>query len=105
VGEGGLPERMDDVLGPGAWLIVQHTAVAADGSVPGLRIFHIDSSALSPFRSALQSWLATANADAVLVRADRYVFGTGSALDLLAAYVEQAGIRTQSQVEFPLPLF
>jgi 3-(3-hydroxy-phenyl)propionate hydroxylase len=105
VGEGGLAERMDDVLGPGAWLIVQHTAVAAERSVPGLRIFHIDSPALSPFRSALQSWLATANADAVLVRADRYVFGTGSALDLLAAYVEQAGIRTQSQVEFRLPLF
>jgi 3-(3-hydroxy-phenyl)propionate hydroxylase len=72
--------------------------------VPGLRVFHIDSPVLSPFRAALQSWLATAKAEAVLVRPDRYVFGTGSAVDLLAAYVEQAGIRTESQVEFPLPL-
>jgi 3-(3-hydroxy-phenyl)propionate hydroxylase len=105
VGDGGLPQRMDDVLGPGAWLIVQHTAIAADRSVLGLRVFHLDSPALSPFRSALQSWLATANAEAVLVRADRYVFGTGSALQLLAAYSEQAGIRTERQAEFPLPLF
>lgn len=104
-GEGGFAERLDDILGPGAWLIVQDGEIAAHRPVPGLRVFHIDSPALSSFSAALRSWLTTANAQAVLVRADRYVFGTGRASDLLAAYSEQAGLRTDKQVEIPLPLF
>jgi 3-(3-hydroxy-phenyl)propionate hydroxylase len=59
--------RLDDALGAGHWLVS-----TADLGRP----------ALSPFREDLAGWLARHGSDAVLVRPDRYVFGTGPA-DLL----------------------
>lgn len=61
--------RLDDVLGMGSWLLSR-----AD----------LDQPRLAPFRAALAGWLDRYDAPAVLVRPDRYVFGTGEG-DALAA--------------------
>ncbi|MGE4431193.1 MAG: bifunctional 3-(3-hydroxy-phenyl)propionate/3-hydroxycinnamic acid hydroxylase [Sphingobium sp.] len=96
--EGSL--RMDDVLGQGAWLIAGRDEDAAlvgagvgvgagAGAEHGLRILALSDPLLEPFRPALADWLAQAEAPAVLVRADRYIFGTGEADELARAYAEQ----------------
>lgn len=59
--------RLDDVLGLGRWLISR-----ADLGQP----------ALAPFARSLTAWLDKNQADAVLVRPDRYVFGTGTPAEL-----------------------
>ena len=59
--------RLDDVLGAAPWLI--------DRSA-------LDRPDLAPFRAALTAWLDGHGADAVLVRPDRHVFGTGNAVEL-----------------------
>ena len=41
---------------------------------------------LAPFAAALTGWLDQHRAEAVLVRPDRYVFGTGSAAGLTSAW-------------------
>ena len=63
--------RLDDVLGVGHWLIV-----GTDLSTPRL----------APFAEQIEAWLDKLGTDAVLVRADRYVFGTGSKAELEAAW-------------------
>lgn len=68
--------RIDDQLGPDGWLIDR--AALADPS-------------LSPFAPALSGWLDRHGAEAVLVRPDRHVFGTGSRAALLAAWQAVAG--------------
>lgn len=72
--------RLDDVLGPGACLLSR-----AEASVPpvqGLRCLDLTSAALAPFRGALSACLDDWRAEAVLVRPDRYVFGTGQPAEL-----------------------
>ena len=59
--------RLDDRLGLGAWLIDRGD---------------LESSFVAPFATQLRHWLDRHSAEAVLVRPDRYVFGTGSAIDL-----------------------
>ncbi len=78
--------RLDDVLGRGAWLIG-----AADREPPpdlpvNVTAVALDTPLVGPFRAALEAWLATRGAEAVLVRPDRYVFGTGTPDALLGAY-------------------
>ena len=85
----GATVRLDDVLGLGAWLITRAGPVTAD-ELP-LRVVDLADGALAPFRAALEAWLDAAGASAVLVRADRYVFGTGEAALLASAFAEQAG--------------
>ena len=68
-GTGG--ERLDDVLGDGFWLIEQRDSAAAR---------------LAPFGANIGRWLAAHEAEAVLVRPDRYVFGTGTPAKLTAAW-------------------
>ncbi|MFM6951500.1 MAG: bifunctional 3-(3-hydroxy-phenyl)propionate/3-hydroxycinnamic acid hydroxylase [Novosphingobium sp.] len=63
--------RLDQVMGLGHWLI-------ARGDLEKLP--------LKPFAHALHQWLDSVAAEAVLVRPDRYVFGTGSANDLEVAW-------------------
>jgi 3-(3-hydroxy-phenyl)propionate hydroxylase len=63
--------RLDDVLGSDAWLVTR-----ADLSTPPLM----------PFSEGLAGWLEQHGAQAVLVRPDRHVFGTGSAETLVAAW-------------------
>jgi 3-(3-hydroxy-phenyl)propionate hydroxylase len=69
--------RLDDVLearlGDGAWLIAR-----ADLEAPEL----------AAFRAPLTAWLDRLGAEAVLVRPDRYVFGTGAPAALAAAWAE-----------------
>ena len=65
--------RMDDVLGEGPWLIMR------DGLGDG---------ALAPFAADLTRWFDSRQADAVLVRPDRYVFGTGTVESLEKAWAQ-----------------
>lgn len=55
--------KLDAILGDGPWLI---------------RRADLESPALKPFATDLAGWLQARGAEAVLVRPDRYVFGTGS---------------------------
>ncbi len=59
--------------------------------VPGVRNFRTDDARLTPFRRDIENWLLEARSRAVLVRADRYIFGTGEPPLLLNSYAEQAG--------------
>lgn len=78
---------LDDELGRGAWLIARDAADIAGLKSPFLaRIESLDGAALKPFASKLSTLLDTYGADAVLVRPDRYVFGTGTARELSNAY-------------------
>jgi 3-(3-hydroxy-phenyl)propionate hydroxylase len=63
--------RLDDVLGAGHWLIGKRD---------------LSSPALAPFARQLGQWLDRYGAEAVLVRPDRFVFGTGSADRLTQAW-------------------
>ncbi len=62
-------QRLDTVLGEGPWLLDRDRLAAAD---------------LAPFRLALTAWLDSHEAEAVLVRPDHHVFGTGSKAALAA---------------------
>ena len=77
--------RLDDVLGPGAWLIA-HAFPSGDWSRGGLQTASLKEVRLAPFNDSLQKWLAKRGADAVLVRPDRYVFGLGSVEALTRAW-------------------
>ena len=61
--------RLDDVLGGEHWLLTRTDLARGD---------------LAPFRDALADWLDKHAVDAVLVRPDRYVFGSGDP-ELLSA--------------------
>ncbi len=72
--------RMDDLLtGPGPWLIERSWTARMDG-------FSLTEERLAPFADSLEAWFTHRQADAVLVRPDHYVFGTGKPADLLAAW-------------------
>ncbi len=68
--------RMDDVLGDGPWLIER-------ASVRG--------GPLAPFADRLEPWFDSRGVEAVLVRPDRYVFGTGPVEVLKAAWADGVG--------------
>lgn len=79
-------QRLDDVLGAGAWLI-SRTAPTKHGA--GLSEWNLDDPKLSSFKEPLNAWLVAHAADAVLVLPDRYVFGTGTAHNLQAAWARR----------------
>ncbi|MBA4306578.1 MAG: hypothetical protein C0429_07550 [Sphingopyxis sp.] len=68
--------RIDDVLGNRHWLIARD---------------NLTQPALVPFSHLLCEWLDAHDADAVLVRPDRYVFGTGSREQLHTAWQNITG--------------
>ena len=76
--EGNLGLKLDDALGRGAWLLSRSPVEASEGLITAA----LDAPVLVPFHAALEAWLDSRSADAVLVRPDHYVFGTGSADDL-----------------------
>lgn len=68
--------KLDEVLGMGQWLIAREDLAGPD---------------LAPFARQIGGWLDRHGAEAVLVRPDRYVFGTGESAVLMEAW---AGIVT-----------
>ena len=70
-------QRLDDVFGIGQWLISRDDLAAQK---------------LAPFAASLGQWLDKAQAEAVLIRADRYVFGTGTRDSLRAAWRVETGM-------------
>ena len=64
--------RLDDLLGMGHWLITREALAAPN---------------MAPFAHQIGGWLDKHGAEAVLVRPDRYVFGTGDPAALKEAWV------------------
>ncbi len=84
-GDGPSRLRMDDALDTSAWLITRSPFAAP---AQGLQIVDLKSDALKPFRASLEKWLASRDVEAVLVRPDRYVFGTGDPAFLKSAWID-----------------
>ena len=80
--------RLVDVLGTGAWLITREPGATSAklSHLSSLRIAELTDPELAPFLSELNKWLDTYDTDAVLVRPDRYAFGTGTSGQLVQAY-------------------
>lgn len=74
--------KWDDAVGPFAVLISREGAGRADG----LHYVGLNDPAMQPFASGLSRWLDRHDAEAVLIRPDRYVFGTGHPDALFAAW-------------------
>ena len=83
-GQGKRRLRLDDAMGEGAWLIGRRLPVSVTAELDARSI---DEPALAPFRTALTEWLDAHDAEAVLVRPDRYVFGSGDPDSLVLAWV------------------
>ena len=75
-------ERLDDLLGQGPWLIGHDVPI-----FPGMLCISLCDPRLMPFREELRAWLGARDAASVLVRPDRYVFGTGIPDELAAAFL------------------
>lgn len=89
----GSPEsrlRLDEALGEGPWLITR-TPAAIGGALIAI---DLTDPKLAPFSAELTGWLDARQAQAVLVRPDRYVFGAGEPDALAAAY--QQALRRQA---------
>lgn len=82
----GVCGRLDDLLGDGFWLISRE-AFDCDWPVPVKSIVLDDD--ISDESGRLNQWLDATGATAVLVRPDRYVFGTGEPAALAAALREK----------------
>lgn len=79
--------RLDDILGPGAWLISDGTIPDASGlQKDGVKIVNLDEDLPSGSAQAVASWFRQQDVETVLVRPDRYVFGTGRPEQLLEAW-------------------
>jgi 3-(3-hydroxy-phenyl)propionate hydroxylase len=74
--------RLDDVLGPGAWLIGE----IESSEYPGLKTASLSSNVIETLKNDIRKWLNRHQAEAVLVRPDRYVFGTGAPAALVNAW-------------------
>lgn len=89
----GTKARLDDVVGPGAVLFSREGMPAPTRS--GVRGIELADPEVAFAREALDGWLQRHGADAVLVRPDRYVFGTGKPDQLVAAWCGQLQDETE----------
>ncbi|MEG3178773.1 bifunctional 3-(3-hydroxy-phenyl)propionate/3-hydroxycinnamic acid hydroxylase [Sphingomonas sp. RB3P16] len=95
-GAGGLlPQPIIDEQ----WL---DTLLGHDGALIGrylprhhgsIRLLDVDGPELAPFAGDVGAWLEQWNCDAVLVRPDRHIFGTGDAAELLDRWDELLGAK------------
>ena len=81
-------EKLDDALAKSAWLITDHSGACTST----VQWVSLGDQSIEPFAPALANWLESSGQEAVLVRPDRYVFGSGTAKELLAAYHGQLGV-------------
>ncbi|OYU34325.1 bifunctional 3-(3-hydroxy-phenyl)propionate/3-hydroxycinnamic acid hydroxylase [Novosphingobium sp. PASSN1] len=86
----GLDTKLDDVTGSGPVLFVRSGAPVVDQS--GLPVFDLADPAVAFARDELEAWLSLHNASSVLVRPDRYVFGTGEPNQLVEAWTRWQAI-------------
>jgi 3-(3-hydroxy-phenyl)propionate hydroxylase len=94
VGETGTV-RFDDLARRRPILLARRSE-DLDGATPdeGIAILALDQPALSPFAGAATAWLDARRAEAVLLRPDHYVFGTGRPKDLIEAFRRQTANST-----------
>lgn len=77
-------QRADDILGSGAWLIVRDVTDLPE--MEGVRVIYLHGDLPSWIIARFTDWMDERAVQAVLVRPDRYIFGTGQPHRLLAAY-------------------
>ena len=75
--------KLDDLLGHGDWLICSDSI---DICHENLCVFSLSDAPVSPFADKMELWLSEKGTQAVLVRRDRHVFGTGDPAELAAAW-------------------
>ena len=74
--------RLDDLLGANAWLIARKDVPSG----PGLTAINAGAGEAREYSGLLLDWLGKMDLDAVLVRPDRYIFGTGDPEDLVQSW-------------------
>lgn len=79
---------LDDILGLGAWLIYRGDPSPC-GDDPKLKLVPLHMALSFDTAAAIARWLDDHDADAVLVRPDRYIFGTGTAQSLYDAWTQR----------------
>ena len=79
--------RLDDIMGPGAWLIAKGDL---SGGLP-IQYISLDDERLKAAQDDIEGWLDAHQAEAVLVRGDKYIFGTGEG-EQLAAFGHALGL-------------
>ncbi|MCC5611608.1 bifunctional 3-(3-hydroxy-phenyl)propionate/3-hydroxycinnamic acid hydroxylase [Nostoc sp. CHAB 5834] len=80
-------KKLDDVLGSGAWIISRRS----DPLDSEIRAAGLNSPEVAPFKFALANWFDSHNVEAILVRPDRYIFGSGSVSELAQKWKNVAG--------------
>jgi len=101
-GRGEETVRLDDILGPGPWLISR----TMPKDLCGVRVtaVTIDDRRLELFRATLDEWLSGHNAEAVFVRPDRYVFGVGLPANLIEAWRRTLSSDNHTRAETMTPI-
>ena len=81
-------QRLDDILGSGPWLICRSAqgTIRTNASEADVKPLSLEDAELAPFHRPLSAWLNEHDAEAVLVRPDRYVYGTGVGETLVATW-------------------
>jgi 3-(3-hydroxy-phenyl)propionate hydroxylase len=87
----------DELFGTGYSLIGRRLNIDP-AEVPVVRVFNLEDKSLQTIAPAIDAWLVSHGANAVLVRPDRHVFGSGDACNLIDRLSKLAGIRTSLEV-------
>lgn len=82
--------RLDDVLGAGAWLI--HDGTTEPPVATDLRVVDVRRDLPPKLAAQVSHWLEQLAVEAVLVRPDRQIFGTGRGDELYAAWHRKLAI-------------